>query len=433
MQRIILRLLVISCLVVPAFAQDRDGPALPIILDHADSIVGTGPIESGTREFVGHVRFTQGNVTVECDRALHNVAANGVELFSNVKIQQQGLVLSAPYVTYNGTTHIALAPRGVMVREKASTIQARHGTYSTVTHVVVFRDSVVARDSALLWADTLVYDRDRDTTVARGTVLIVDTLQRLVARSQYAFRDPDRQVLRLERDAHVWQWSSRDTADTKPDTKPDTMYLAAERIDSRRAAAGAVYHASTNVRMTRGGVAARCDSLVADRASGSTELFGIPVVWSDSMQLHADTIVALGENDEVHSIVGMGGAILVAQTDSLRPDRIDQIAGARVELRIRQDTIRQLEAVGDAQSITFRSEEQRGEGLAKVASDSIRVLFDKGQLTDVVWLGGVEGEHHPEPVVAGRAETYRLPQFKWRTDRPIALPVPRTPSIRSRK
>ncbi len=429
MQRIIHCLLVISCLVVSAHAQDRDGPTLPIILDHADSIVGSGPIESGIREFVGHVRFTQGNVTVECDRALHNVSANSVELFSNVKIQQQGLVLTAPYVTYSGTTHIALAPRGVVVREKASTIQARHGTYSTVTHVVVFRDSVIARDSAMLWADTLVYDRDSDTTLARGNVLIIDTLQRLVTRSQYAFRDPNRHIMRLERDAHVWQWSTSDTTATMP----DTLYLAADYIDSRRTERGTVYHATSRVHMTRGEVAARCDSLVADRTGGSTEFYGTPVVWSDSMQLHADTIVALAENDELRSIVGRGAAILVAQTDSLRPERVDQIAGARVTLSVRQDTIRQLEALGDAQSITFRSEEQRGDGLAKVASDTIRVLFDRGQLTDVIWLGGVEGEHHPEPVVAGRAETYRLPQFRWRTDRPFSLPVPRAPSIRSKK
>jgi len=429
MQRFLVTCALIASLVLASQAQDRDGPALPIILDQADSIVGSGPIATGTREFVGHVRFTQGNVTVECDRALHNVAANSVELFSNVKIQQQGLVLLAPYVTYSGTTNIAVAPRGVIVREKESTIQSRYATYSTTTHIVMFRDSVLARDSAQLWADTLVYDRDADTTVATGRVMIVDTVQHLVTQSAYAFRDPSLNIMRLRGDAHVWQWSELGAASKAG----DTLYLTADRIISTTDEGGTSYLAESSVVMTRSNVAARCDSLVANRTAGRTDLFGHPVVWSDSMQLHADTIVALGEADQLRSVVGRGSAILVSQSDSVRTDRYDQIAGSVVSLAIEQDTIRNLEAIGDAQSITFRTEDKQAEGLAKVASDTIRVLFDNGQLTDVVWLGGVEGEHHPEPVVAGKAETYRLPQFRWRTDRPRARPLPQAPVVRLRK
>lgn len=421
--------MVVVHLVLASQAQERDGPTLPIILDHADSIVGTGPIATGTREFVGHVRFTQGNVTVDCDRAFHNVTANTVELFSNVRIHQQGLVLLAPYVTYSGTTNIAVAPRGVTVRENQSTIQSRYATYSTSSHVVVFRDSVVARDSAQLWSDTLVYDRDADTTVAAGRVMIVDTAQRLVTQSAYAFRDPSTRLMRLRGDARVWQWSVPSDAAVHG----DTLFLTADRITSTSSDSGSTYRAESNVVMTRGNVAARCNSLLADRAAGQTELWGNPVVWSDSMQLHADTILASGEANQLRSVVGRGSGILVSQSDSVRTDRYDQIAGSVVSLAIDRDTIRSLEAVGDAQSITFRSEDRQPEGLAKVASDTIRVLFDAGQLTDVVWLGGVEGEHHPEPVVAGRAETYRLPQFRWRTDRPLPRPIPQAPVVRLRK
>lgn len=427
-------LLLVSCAVAAGLtltmhAQERDGPALPIILEHADSVVGSGPISSGTREFVGHVRFTQGNVTVECDRALHNVLANTVELFTDVRIVQQGLVLTAPYVIYSGATNVAVASRGVVVREKGSIIQARHATYSTVSHIAVFRDSVLARDSAQVWADTLVFDRDADTTVARGRVLIVDSAQRVVAQSAYAYRDPSRRVMRLMGDAAVWQWTERQGATRGG----DTLYLGAQSITSLVVGESTVYNAMSGVVLTQGSVAARCDSLVADRRKGSSELYGRPVVWSEDMQLHADTITARSEDDQLRSVVGRGTAILVSQSDTIRTDRFDQIAGAVVAMDIEQDTVRTLEATGDAQSITFRSEDQRGEGLAKVASDTIRIQFDHGQLTDVRWLGGVEGEHHPEPVVAGRAETYRLPQFRWRTDRPEARMLPRIPVVRSRK
>jgi len=145
------------------------------------------------------------------------------------------------------------------------------------------------------------------------------------------------------------------------------------------------------------------------------------------MLLVADTIEAFAPGRTLESVTGRSRGILVAKNDTSATDRFDQIGGDVVTLRIDRDTVRSLSAVGNAQSITFRSEGEEREGLAKVASDTIRALFEAGQLTDVYWLAGVEGEHHPEPVVAGRAETYRLPNFVWRTDRPRLEVLPARP------
>lgn len=115
MYTLFLLLLVISALVLPA--QEQDGPQLPIILEHADSMVGIGPTETGIREFLGNVRFVQGNVTVTCDRAVHSVSTNQADFYGRVAVRQGNVIINAPYLSYNGATHLGIAPRGIKVLE----------------------------------------------------------------------------------------------------------------------------------------------------------------------------------------------------------------------------------------------------------------------------------------------------------------------------
>lgn len=389
----------------------QDGPQLPIVLQHADSIVGTGPMESGIREFMGNVRFTQGNVTVTCDRAVHNVGFNRADLYGRVVVKQGAATIFAPFITYDGNTYQADATRGIKVVEGASTITSRKGYYSTQTHITTFIDSVVAvDDSVRIWADTLVYDRDADTSVAHGRVVVSDSTGNAWLTGDHAYRNPGSQRLQINGNAAAWQWD--------PLGDPDTMYVAADTLLMTKDNGLNRYEAISGVRLVRGAVSARSDTMVYVPEPGRIDLFGHPILWSDSMLIVADTIVADVPERTLRTLTGRTKAILVSRTDTLYPDRFDQIGGDVVLLSIEQDTVRQLSAIGNAQSITFRTEEERPEGLAKAAADTIRANFEAGQLSDVYWLGGIEGEHHPEPVVAGRAETYRLPGFVWRDDRP---------------
>ena len=83
---------------------------------------------------------------------------------------------------------------------------------------------------------------------------------------------------------------------------------------------------------------------------GRIDLLGHPILWSDSMLIVADTIIADVPDKTLRSVVGLTKAILVSRTDTLYPDRFDQIGGDVVLLSIDHDTVRQLSAIGNAQS-----------------------------------------------------------------------------------
>ncbi len=395
----------------------------PIVLEWADSLVGSGPTASGLREFIGNVRFRQGNVTVLCDRAIQNQSANYVDLQGHVVVTQDSLRLLAPRASYNGNSKVARGVGGVTVIDRHRTLTARQGTYNTTTKVARFKDSVKAvTDTLTLWSDAAVYFEETGVSEASGRVVAYDTVRRAVLRGDSLFHDPRVDYVKVMGDAAVWQWDSVAAGDTTP-AEIDTLYLIADTIEvlhepeERYIAVGAV-------ELTRGSVAARADSVDHRSANGTFTFFRDPVVWADSVQLTGDTIIIRAPNRDLESIRGLGTAMMVSRSDTLRPDRFDQVAGRVVTMYVQQDTVRSLTSVDDAQSITWRVEDGSPEGLAQFASDTIKVFFEDGTVVDVFWLSDVVGEYPPEKVVAGRETTYRLRGFSWREDRPLQPPTP---------
>jgi lipopolysaccharide export system protein LptA len=403
----------------------------PIVLIYADSLVGMGPSQSGMREFIGQVQFRQGDVTVTCDRALHYVAENRADLFGRVVVTQGTHLERAPQAAYDGNTRLARASGGVEVTDQGKKLTSQQGTYSTLTHVATFKGNVKAEsDTITLWSDRAVYHRETKVRTAAGNVVARDSIRHAVLRCDTLYHDPNIDHVELMGHAAVWRWKGADQEGS------DTSYVIADTIDVINQPEER-YICRGSVELVSGTVSARADSLDHRVNSGKFHFFTDPVLWADSSQLLADTIIVDAPDNALHTIAGYSNAMMISRSDSLRPDRFDQVAGRTIFISIEQDTIRRIRAIDQARSITWHVDEDGPEGLSKLASDTIVAEFDQGQPVDIYWLGIVEGEHHPEPVAGSREGTYKLEGFDWRVDRPLRPPVaqpygappPRTPLV----
>jgi|GEM_PF-454557 len=401
---------VIVSLCHPALAQRE-----PIILEYADSLVGSGGPGYGIREFWGNVRFRHGNVTVSCDHAIHNPALNSVMLRGRAVIRQQDLRIEAPEAKYDGNTSIATAWGGIAVFDGNRTIRSRSGDYAMKSTIGVFRDSVVAwNDSGVVWSDIAWLNRSTNRTTASGHVVLIDTLSRFIASADSLDNNLQARYSRLIGNSTAWTWKEGGS---------DTMQIDADTLnrsmaDNRIAARG-------RASILGASVAARGNSISYAAADSVITIEHDPVIWADSSQLYAHIITLHILHQHLDRVVGTGEAFLVSRTDTLRPDRYNQVAGDYITLLFTDAELRELIAVGNARSITFGGEQENGDGVALFQADTIKAYTRDNELSDVFWLGAVEGEHHPEPVIQQKTEPYRLTDFRWRTDVPVSKPLPR--------
>lgn len=402
-------------------AQDGVGPEIPIVLEHADSLIGSGTADASVRTFQGNVRFSQGNVTGRCDRAVHDVLRNTVELTGSVLIRQSEMTITAPSVRYDGRLSIAYAPRGLRVDQAGMSITSRTGRYDLRQRIASFQQNVHAvDDSVRIWCDSLVHDRNVDTMLALGNVVIQDSGRRSWFRADQARRDANAGTLRLNGSARAWTWQHDRVQST------DTVFIAADEMRTESAGENLPRRMTAigNVRLVRAEAAATSGKMEYSDRDSVIDLTESPVVWSDSSVLVAESIQARSSGGEIRTIVGDGDAVLISRSDTLLPERYDQIVGKRIMIAIQPDSVKMLTASGDAQSVTFRQESGDRKGLAKVAADTINATIVDNALTDVFWLGGVSGENHPERLVRGREAEFTVPGFRLPPLRPVYEPAP---------
>lgn len=427
---------ILSVLVIYVFSNILEGQTgqrnQPIVLQYADSLVGTRGEGTDIRDFEGNVVLIQGNVTVYADRASQYINLNKVELTGNVRVNQNELDLFTQRGVYDGRTRIAGSNSGVKITDRKSVLTADIGQYSTATRIADFERNVkIEDDSVIIFSDKLQYHRDNRNTYARGNVIIIgkhsnayllgDTLDHFPQAGQTVVRGYPKL---FQIDTLV---SRRDTLneiteniDTVEVVTFDTMTVKSLMMISKTEEGKQTYFFIDSVEIIKGKLFAYADTAIYERTDGFIRLLGKPIVWYDSTQLFADSIIVKVPEMQLSELKAMGNAIAVSRDDTLNLDRINQVTGDEIKIKFENDSINVIFSFGNAKSLYFMSGDTTSEGVHRSFSDTLVVNFAGGEVNRISWFGAVNGEFFPENLI-DNPKSYYLSGFRRKDDKPIKL------------
>ncbi len=414
----------------------------PINLIHADSLIGKETPSGTNRELIGNVHLRQGNVTVWCNRATQFLSENRVQLIGNVRIIQGTVTLTAPRADYDGNSRIAVGTQGVKIVDRKTTLTAKAGRYSTQTVIANFYGDVrVEDDSVAIDADTIEYHRSTENSYASGNILMNAKYSHAFIKGDSSVNFPKLNYSRVVGNAVLYQMDTvateqkdsltpkdsiiptKDTLSlSKNDTSPqkhslDTLTIASSLMEAFRGK-GERYVATGKVEMMRGNLAAKSDTAYFEKMEERVRLRGTPIVWYDSTQLSADSIIVYIPKQRLSRIEAYAHAFSASRNDTLHYERADQLSGEAIFISVENDTLREVFAKGDAKSLYFLLKEKDPDGVARHTADSIRITMENGKPEVIRWLGGVNGESFPERMVEKKTKEYYLPAWRWETLRP---------------
>lgn len=411
----------------------------PVFLDYADSLKSSVVDSQTVRTFLGHVKVHQGNVTMTCDRAVHNLSTNVVDLTGSVRVVEDTMVITAPHIKYETATRLANADGGVRLTDHVVTLTAITGTYNVDTRVAVFHDHVkIVNDTATITANHLTYNRNTERSVATSNVQIVDSstiilcamlindrvpnlswcsgnvrvrnkTDRSMLFGDSLFHDAVRAYSNIPRNPLLLHVDST-REDSLANWKYDTTFVSARSMEALRLHQE-TYLAHDSVRVVRNDLQARCGEGAFFRSNDVIGLGKNPIVWYNSTQLTGDSLTIYLDHNKLSRIVDERSAFSLTCRDSLHPKRFDQLAGSRLTMQFRADSLRSIRVEKNAQSIYFGYEEHRARGANRISGDTIVIDIALNKPDKVYTLGGGEGLYSPEKIVRKNELDFRLSGF----------------------
>ncbi|MCY4158546.1 MAG: hypothetical protein OXE92_09975 [Bacteroidetes bacterium] len=410
-----------------------------------DSVFVEGDSLIGLQNQEGFLQFIQGNVRVIYDstqvtanQAIRNVTRRRASFIGEAELIDEGDTLRADSLDYDEELEVGRALGNVHMTDGEVTTTSPEGIYYLDQHRMEFSRGLVLEDSAttligetgLYWtedkiadlagnvemksegvrmtADSLTHYRDRSISVARGSVRYLAT-----SENDSTWVTGDRMEYNADDSLSVIQGTPLLIHLQHDSLSIDTLIIRAEFLRIQDQQKSSHLHASRNVRIWNGSLAALSDSMRYDRAeSDSLEnmwLYGQPFIWSNQIQLTGDTMKVVMKDGVMDSLFIWGNAFVAQEDSSIK--RINQVKGQTLISTLEADSLRIFRVGPNAEAIFFST---NGEGLPdgaiEASGDEIRMQFEKDSLQTLTFSTDVQGTRYPENAVP---DVLNLDGLQW--------------------
>ncbi|MEI7907232.1 MAG: hypothetical protein WCI84_07740, partial [Bacteroidota bacterium] len=174
-----------------------------------------------------------------------------------------------------------------------------------------------------------------------------------------------------------------------------------------------------SVVIVRGSLSARSGLLRFYRKDGKIELHDKPIVWYQENQVTGDTIFLTLEKKRLKSASIKTRAFVLSQSDSLYPNRYNQLTGRSILMTFKDNKLQQTFVERNAISLYFLYGDSAGNGVNKTSGDAITMKFNDGKPNTIHVTKGIEGSFYPENLLQRNESQYNLDGFFLRNDKPI--------------
>jgi lipopolysaccharide export system protein LptA len=404
----------IICLTEPIFAQQSK----IIELRSADRLEGKIINNEEVRELIGKVHFVQiaqegGLVKVWCDRALRFMTQNKIELYGNVKVVRDSVVIRSKEGVYYGNYRLMEGKNGVQLERGKTLLTALNGEYFIDEKRSHFIENVVLRDtSSIITCDDLNYFEAETRSVAIGHVHVFEYANAVnIYGDSLVHIEQQKFTLVLKQPRLV-------KIDTSANGVIDTMVVVSRIMQSFQDTIER-FIAIDSVQMVKGTLSARCGAATYFVKNDLITLQTHPIIWSEENQITGDSIRVQMEDKKLRNLRAKHRAMAISRADTALPNRFNQLTGRELTMYFRANKLEQVDVQKNATSLYYLYDNNEPNGVNKSSGDRIFIDFMDDEVDRIRIIGGVQGQYYPENMIFNRESEYNLDGFRLYGNRPI--------------
>ena len=302
------------------------------------------------------VKIIQDSLTIWCDEARHYRTQKRLEMFGKVVMINPQQRLDADRVTYYESTRRTLA-RG---------------------HVVVTRDSLILRSS------TAEYDVEHGIVRFQEPFSIRDLEHDVLMHGSKGIYDTRLEKGVIPLDPVLIHYDSTGAQDAE---------ILADSMEFSRLDGAAL--AVDSVQITWEEVKGRCQELWFWPDSSRALMINEPSIWRGRDEADGDSIWLYVTKNLLDSTVIAGDAVAWTPSDSSAGAPRSTLRGRRIVMDFDEGKVVRMQSDREAIGIYHLFDKGHDRGSNKVSGDRVVLLMRKGELRDVIVVGGTQGTFLP--------------------------------------
>ena len=317
--------------------------------------------------------------------------------------------LESEHLDYYTNSNLAYlyGPSTVTNLKDSTKIYSERGFYDTNTDISYFvKNAKLFLKERTILADSLYYDKRKGFASATNKIKIIDTLQNMVTKGNYAELYEKKDSLFIINKAVAISVLDK-----------DSMYVAGDRILLTGKTDKRIIRIFKNVKIFKSDLQGKCDSIHTSQTTGLTRMFNTPILWSGKSQITGDSIQFITDKktNNLDSLRVLQNAFMV-QKDSLSEDDFNQIKGRDIYGKFEKNDLRTMLVKGNAESLYFNrnNDTQKLETITKEIASDIEFTLEKNEIIQTKYFKKTEGKTFPPSEFPKEEEKFK--GFIWRED-----------------
>lgn len=319
----------------------------------------------------------------------------------NVVLVNPEYVMRSDTLVYHVETKVAHFFGPTTIEAENSFIYCENGWYDTEKEKAQFnRNAYIISGEHNISGDSLYYDRNNEIAKAFENVTIIDTVQRVILKGNYA-----------EYYKFLFYTFITDTPYAIFIENADSLFMHADTIravfneDQQVEEVKAYY----KVKFFREDIQGMCDSLVWKKSDSLMIMYQDPVLWTGENQLTADSIHIQTSGESLETLTLHNSAFIVNRSDTLQ---FNQVKGRTMTGFFMDGKLDHIIVNGNAQTVYFVKEDDGNlVGVNKALASRMRIKIEDEKIRGIYYFEKPEGAMFPDSLLS---DTERILQgFNW--------------------
>ncbi len=319
----------------------------------------------------------------------------------NVVLVNPEYTMRSDTLVYHTETSISHFYGPTTIEADETFIYCENGWYDTRNNKAQFSNNArIINGEHDIRGDNLFYNRNEEEAKAFDNVVIVDTVQHVTLKGNYAEYYKDSGYTFITRTPLAIFAENN-----------DSLYLHADTINATFNETQEIEQvkAYNNVKFFRTDLQGMCDSLIYRMNDSLIIMYHAPVLWTGENQLSADSVYVKLNGETIENLTLFQSAFIVNRSDSLQ---YNQVKGRIMTGYFSEGNLDHIIVSGNAQTIYYVKEEDGTLiGVNKAVGSHMRIEVKENRIERIFYFEKPDGAMYPE---ADLTESDRILQgFNW--------------------